>query len=237
MLRRRIHIQFTCLLVLLLFPCAFSQTKPNDTSRDAISLYDSILSKLRSGDTKIDFTSLRIAYSETKDASPFGADHESRRVMNVAAMDGQCADAIKLADDILAKFYLSPDAHAAKSKCYSELKDPAKAAFHKSIYLGLINSVLAKGDGNTFDTAYRVITIEEEYAVMKALGYTVWAQDYERRGDHLCDVLRATDNKTKQAVKLYFNVDIPARLEQKKTTVASDPTLRVPKNRDVVRIS
>jgi len=65
-----------------------------------------------------------------------------------------------------------------------------------------------------------VITIEEEYAVMKALGYSVWAQEYERRGDHLCDVLRATDDKTKNAVKLYFNVDIPARLEQKKTTVA-----------------
>ena len=220
MLRLRYQIQFTSLFVLLFVQCAISQAPKNDAAASHQNHYEDLVAKLKSGDTKIDFTALRMSYSESKDASAYGADHESRRVMNLAVMDGQCAEAIKLADEILGKFYLSPDAHAAKSKCYSELKDATKAAFHKSIYLGLINSILAKGDGNTYDTAYRVITIEEEYAVMKALGYSVWAQEYERRGDHLCDVLRATDDKTKNAVKLYFNVDIPARLEQKKTTVA-----------------
>lgn len=220
MRRLRYQIQFTSLLILLFVQCTVSQAQKNAAAASPHDRYDDLVAKLKAGDTRIDFTALRISYSESKDASPFGADHESRRVMNLASMDGQCAEAIKLADEILAKFYLSPDAHAAKSKCYSELKDTAKAAFHKSVYLGLINSILAKGDGNTYDTAYTVITIEEEYAVMKALGYSVWAQEYERRGDHLCDVLRATDDKTKLAVRLYFNVDIPARLEQKKSSVA-----------------
>jgi hypothetical protein len=72
----------------------------------------------------------------------------------------------------------------------------------------LINSILAKGDGNSPETAYTVVTVEEEYAVMRALGFTVWAQAFVHQGEHVFDTLSGTDDKTKTTTKLYFNVDI-----------------------------
>jgi hypothetical protein len=131
-------------------------------------------------------------------------------------IEKRCDEAIKIADAILAATYLSPDTHAAKSSCYRIAGDNAKADFHKAIYLGLINSILAKGDGNSPETAYTVVTVEEEYAVMRALGFTVWAQAFVHQGEHVFDTLAGTDDKTKTTAKLYFNVDIPLGNEKQR---------------------
>jgi hypothetical protein len=178
--------------------------------------YESLLARLTAGDTKIDFTALRFAYSRSKNADPYGTDHDKRRQMNAAVIEKRCDEAIKMADALLASIYLSPDAHVAKSNCYRAAGDNAKADFHKAIYLGLINSVLAKGDGATVGSAYTVVTIEEEYAVMKALGYTAWAQIFLRQGEHTFDVVSGTDDRSKSSAKFYFNVDIPLALEKER---------------------
>lgn len=132
--------------------------------------------------------------------------------MNAAVIEKRCGDAIKMADEILRTTYLSPDAHVAKSICFAAQGDTQKAQFHKAVYLGLINSILAGGDGSKPETAYVVVTVEEEYAVMKALGFTVWAQAITRQGGHTFDILSATNEKTKQTGKFYFNLDLPATL-------------------------
>jgi len=180
------------------------QAKPNN--------YDELLAKLAAGETKIDYKQLRVAYSGSKDAGPYGSSHEARRAMNAAVLEKRYADAIRMADDILKTTYLSPDAHVAKSICYAAQGDVQKAEFHKAVYLGLINSILASGDGTKPETAYIVITVEEEYSVMKALGFTVWAEAIARQGEHTFDLLSATNEKTKQTGKFYFNLDYAAAL-------------------------
>jgi len=180
--------------------------------------YENLLAKLTAGDTKIDFTAFRLAYSRSKNADPFSADHDRRRQMNAAVIEKRCDDALKMADALLASIYVSADAHVAKSTCYRAAGDNGKAEFHKAIYLGLINSVLAKGDGNSTESAYTVVTIEEEYAVMKALGYTAWAQAFVRQGEHTFDVVSGTDDRSKSSAKFYFNIDIPLALEKERKT-------------------
>ncbi len=202
------------LLIVLVFGaslvCAQQTPVPVDQPKKAV--YDELLSKLTAGETKIDYRALRIAYPGSKDASPYGSSHEARRAMNAAVIEKRCADAIRMADDILKTTYLSPDAHVAESMCYAAQGDMQKAEFHKAVYLGLINSILAGGDGARPETAYVVVTVEEEYAVMKALGFTVWAQATGRQGEHVFDVLSATNEKTKQTTKFYFNLDYAAAL-------------------------
>ena len=177
--------------------------------------YESLIAKLKSGNTDLDFTALRLGYSSSTQASPYGADHDSRRRMNAAAIEKRCDDAQKMADDLLAVIYISPDAHVAKSNCYRASGDDKKAELHKAIYLGLINSILAKGNGNSPEAAYTVVTIEEEYSVMKALQYSVWGQSYQHVGEHTYEVLSATDSSGKQ-VKIYFSIDIPLALERRR---------------------
>ena len=209
-IRLHLLIVFFLATVATFYGQSTSLTQPAKTA-DA---YETLLARLTGGDTKMDYTSLRLAYSRSKDANPYGANHDVRRQMNAAVIEKRCDDAIKMADAMLASIYLSPDAHVAKSTCYRAAGDNVKADFHKAIYLGLINSILAKGDGNSTDTAYTVITIEEEYAVMKALGYTAWAQTFVRQGEHTFDVVSGTDDRSKSSAKFYFNVDIPLALEK-----------------------
>jgi hypothetical protein len=189
-------------------PAQAETTKPDD--------YAAMVAKLKKGDTKIDFHALRIAYSETSDANPYGARLETRRSMNVAVQQQRCGEAIKIADEILKTTYLSPDVHAALSACMRAAGEIGKADFHKGVYLGLINSILSQGDGRTPDSAYIVISIEEEYAVMRALGLSVWAQQQMRRGEHSFEVLSGSNDKAKQTSKVFFNIDIPAALERRR---------------------
>ena len=181
--------------------------------------YEALLAKLNRGDTLIDFTALRLAYSRSKNADPYGADHEKRRQMSAAVIESRCDEALKIADQLLATTFLSPDSHAAKSFCYRLMGDNARAEFHKAIYLGLINSVLSKGDGKSTETAYTAISIEEEYAVMRALGFTVWNEEYLNKADHTFNVLSGTDDRNKITTKIYFNVDIPLSLEKERKAI------------------
>jgi len=187
-----------------------SLSPPADISKQ--NSYDLLLARLTAGDAKIDYKALRVAYIGSKDASPYGSSVEARRAMNAAVIEKRYDDAIKMADSILKTSYLSPDAHIAKSISYAAQGDTQKAEFHKTVYLGLINSILAVGDGSKPETAYVVISVEEAYAVMKSLGYIVWGQAVTRQGEHTFDLLSGTNEKTQQSVKLYFNLDLPASL-------------------------
>jgi hypothetical protein len=60
-----------------------------------------------------------------------------------------------------------------------------------------------------------VISIEEEYAVMRALGMAVWSQVQSRRGDHYFEILSGSSDKNGQSINVYFNIDIPIFLERK----------------------
>src|SRR5439155_1599136 len=105
----RMNVRLTLLFVLLLIAAsaATAQTPPA-ASPDS---YEALLAKLTSGDTKIDFTALRLAYSRSKTADPYGADHDKRRQMSAAVIENHCDEAIKIADALLAVIYLSPDTH------------------------------------------------------------------------------------------------------------------------------
>lgn len=200
------------MILVLASPLVHAQTavSPSDTSKQ--SSYDLLLAKLTAGNAKIDYKALRVAYIGSKDANPYGSSIDARRAMNAAVIEKRYDDAIKMADDILKTSYLSPDAHIAKSISYAAQGDKQNAEFHKSVYLGLINSILADGDGSKPETAYVVISVEEAYAVMKSLGYSVWGQAVTRQGEHTFDLLSGTNEKTQQSVKLYFNLDLPAAL-------------------------
>lgn len=177
--------------------------------------YADLLAKVKGGDTSVDYKAFRIAFSETDDAGPYGSDRDMKKAMYAAINKKEYKDAIKAADEILKSAFVNADAHAVESIAYRELGDAEKAAFHKAVYLGLINSIIAGSDGKTTGTAFVVISTEEEYSAMRALGYSVSSQALVREGDHTFDVLSGTDQKTNSPVKIYFNIDIVWAAETK----------------------
>ena len=122
-------------------------------------------------------------------------------------------EAIKKIEEILKDDYVDMDAHITASLSYRGLGDNNKADFHKSVYIGLVNSILSSGDGKTANTAFVVITTHEEYIVLRALGLYPGSQSLMHIEGHTFDVLTATDPKTKESVKIFFNIDIPWKAE------------------------
>jgi len=105
------------------------------------------------------------------------------------------------------------DAHVAASIGYGGLGDKAKSDFHKRVHLGLVNSILSSGDGKTAETAYVVISTDEEYTILQALDLPRGSQSLNHLNGHSFDILTVTDPKTNKPVKIFFNIDIPWKAE------------------------
>jgi hypothetical protein len=81
----------------------------------------------------------------------------------------------------------------------------AGAARYRAAYEGLVKSVLASGDGSSCATAYRVISINEEYEVLLWLKLTPSDQALVQEGARVCDAFKATaDDWTER--QLHFDI-------------------------------
>ncbi len=123
--------------------------------------------------------------------------------------DGNYAQAIELADQILEKNYLYPEAHIASILAHEELGQTRDADYHRYVRKGLINSILHSGDGKKPESAYVVVLIEEEYLILDVLGISEGGQSMTSVGGHFYDVFTGVDTQTNKPVTVYFNIDTP----------------------------
>lgn len=198
---------------------AIAQDKPVDkhesrrpqtsasASKPAGDEYKELLARLKGGDTTVDFTKLRMAFTKTENYSYHGMDKADREKMTRPLGEKRYKEALKAAEKLLETDYVNPNTHYVAYLSNKELKDATRADFHKSVLLGLLNSITSNNDGLSAKTAFFPITIEEEYALMNFLGYKVSSQGLNSIDGHQFDVFEAVDPKTSAPVKLYFNID------------------------------
>jgi hypothetical protein len=121
---------------------------------------------------------------------------------------GNVEGAQALADRMLAQNYLDLEAHFAAAEIAEKRKDAKAAAHHRYVIQGVLDSILKSGDGKSIKTAYVVVNISEEYALMGHLGLRVAGQSliHDDEG-HSYDLLRGADAEGKPAGQVYFNID------------------------------
>ena len=171
--------------------------------------YEALLEKVKAGDPSVNFKDLRMAYTESQGYSPYGGDSEAGKAMFSALKDKDYEKALGYADTILRQKYVDIFAHLVSALAYTELKNPERAKYHHAIVEGLIQSILKSGDGKSIETAYVVISTDEEYALFNVLGLRRASQALVKDKDHNYDKMDAVDRKTNQTSTFYFNIDIP----------------------------
>lgn len=171
-------------------------------------VYAQLLAKLKNGDTSIDFKELRLSSVESDDADTGEADRDLRRKLFEAYDAKNYKDAIKAGEAALKSGYLDIETHLVMALANREAADVKKFEFHKAVYLGLLNSILASGDGKSAKTAFVVINVGEEYAVLNALELKRGSQSLQNVDGHKYDVLNVTDTKTNERKDVFFNIDI-----------------------------
>jgi len=106
------------------------------------------------------------------------------------------------AEAILARCPVDIDAHLLQAIALENLGRQEEALLHQRWRRGLVGSILRSGDGRSTDDAWVVISVAEEYALLRALGARPTGQSLLEGGFHAITV--DWDGRT---MTLYFKPD------------------------------
>jgi hypothetical protein len=97
-------------------------------------------------------------------------------------------------------------AHMLRAVALRKLGREKEANFHREAAIGLIESIVRGGDGRSFDTAWTVYRVKEEYEVLKADGYLVERQSLTSHGNRNFDVLDARKPDGSARFRAHFDI-------------------------------
>jgi hypothetical protein len=180
-------------------------------ARGAPSEYSALLAKLKAGDTKIDYGRLRLSYLDSPEYKQAKDTSGSQRAMSVALSAKNYPKALEHAETVLASEYININAHFVAFVANQEMGAADKAAFHKAVFRGLLNSIRSTGDGLSTEKAWVVISVQEEHELLKALGYGPGSRSLVKKDGHSYDVLKVKNREDGTEKTFYFNVDIPMK--------------------------
>lgn len=148
-----------------------------------------------------DFAALRVDFAQREDFSELC---EVARPMQRAdeLFRKQRWDALlALAEPWLARCPIDIDAHMVRAIALEQLQRADEAREHRVWARGLLEAVLATGDGESAESAYEVIAVFEEYAVLRMLSYEPKSQSLVAAGVDAIVAERAGESDT-----IFFDV-------------------------------
>ena len=190
-------------LLMILLPAA----RAAETSAPG---YDEMVARLKAGDTSIDLAALRDAYAKSPRYDPYQSEAARLKATLFDAFAAKdCPRATDIAAKILEASYVNIDAHLIAGRCYGDMGDTKRADFHQAIARGLLAAIAQSGDGESPETAFVVIAVEEEASFLRAQGYEVSEQALVNHAGRRIDRIEATDADTGDAIVVFFDIERP----------------------------
>lgn len=163
------------------------------------------LAHLRSGIIDFDMVATRDDYSAPKDYHAYGWGDFGKA--EAALQNHRTAEALKLSNSGLAHFPLDSDVWAAKAEAEKMEGQSAESNRDIQIAVQILRAIESTGDGKSTASAWRVITVREEYALLAVKGLKVDAQALVNKDGHVFDKMDATDTSTGEKSTRWFNID------------------------------
>jgi Domain of unknown function (DUF4919) len=107
---------------------------------------------------------------------------------------------------LLSANYIDLYGHKFLRQACAKLHDDGCAAQGHFVEFGLLNSIMASGDGKTCDTGWEVVAIGEEYFIIGMMGDTPSEQSLIQGKNGTCDLLHVRD-KNGKFQDYYFRID------------------------------
>jgi tetratricopeptide (TPR) repeat protein len=192
-----------CLVLLFVVISVAAQDTPKPVEKTG---YDVLLEKVKQKDPSVNFTELRQAFYESPHYNPY-APMLTYRPLNAALAQKNYEEVLKIAESVLAKNFVEVNAHLAAQIAYQETGKAEQAEFHKFMADGLLKSIKGSVDGKSPEKAFEVISIAEEYGLIRSLGLRPIGQALVDDKGHRYDAITVVDPQTNQESKIYFNVD------------------------------
>jgi len=180
--------------------------------------YDNYEDILKKDLNEIDFFELRMAYTRSNYYRPYSRRSGVTELSNLLD-EGKYQEVIDKALKLLVPNFVDINFHSIVLSAAEKLNNEKLISFHSFILNKLLKSILNSGDGKTPETAYVVINVDEEYALLSSLGL-------ERIGQFLLnnkqgyDLLIVVDSEGNQS-KIYFDVGMPLNWLKKNKAAGS----------------
>ena len=155
------------------------------------------------------FAALRLAYSQRSDFDPAWELDPRRKALVTAANAGDSETVIDLSEEWLEICPVDAEAHLIVSAALDSVGRKREALRHGYAFHGLVLSILDSGTGESRDSAMKVISVHEEYYVMRALGAEPRGQSFVDGHDRIAVRLNGREQN------LYFDVSIPFAADSK----------------------
>jgi hypothetical protein len=176
----------------------------------AAATYESLVDRAKAGEA-VGYAALRTAYAESANYQPYGGTPEAKRAMRDAFNAGDCAKVLAQAQEVLAGVFVDIEAHLLSGRCFEVGGDAPRAKLHRAIAKGLMDSIIASGDGKTTKTAFVVVAIDEEYAVLSALRWRLVSQALIDEDGHAFDRIEVRSASSSETAILFFQIDRPMK--------------------------
>ena len=152
----------------------------------------------------------RLAYAASKDYNPYdGQVADLRKRASALLQKSEYIDALDAAERGLARDRFNLQLLLVKAAALRAMGDTAKADEIRQQWTSLMDSILTSGDGRSFATAFRVITVDEEYSVLQVMRIASAKQSLVEHDGSSFDVLTVKDPGSGKESDLYFNIDLP----------------------------
>lgn len=140
---------------------------------------------------------------------PYGASDAKKEFSQIYS-DKKHKEAIVKGKEVLRENPVDIEVTLKMIYSYLELKDTVSAKIYGHKYFGFLDVIYASGDGQTAQTAFVVISVDDEYRIVGDLGLNVRAQMLIDDCDLLIFEKRSQRKVRKKKIKqLYFNVQMP----------------------------
>ena len=151
--------------------------------------YPTLLRRAREMDPSLDFAALRLAYSASPGYAPYEPSSHAHRLRTVrdALNEEKFGEAVEPCEASVGEYFFDPKMHVLCSYANSRAGNDGASAMHEFAADGLLASVRSSGDGRSPETAYEVVTIAEEYALLWVDGQLLMEQGLMRHEGHSYD--------------------------------------------------
>ncbi|MBI5666771.1 MAG: DUF4919 domain-containing protein [Chloroflexi bacterium] len=169
--------------------------------------YEKLLVEAQQNPAAADFLALRLAYTQSVLFDPYNKSMQTAMALRQAL---QQDDELLIGAGIqraLQDDYLDIEAHVVAHNFYRQSGKAAKAEYHAAFARGLVQSIL-RTDGRSFETAFEVISIREEYALLGMLGLQPKLQRKASHEGKEYDILTVSHPQTGEDLDFYFNIDL-----------------------------
>lgn len=171
--------------------------------------YARLVQRAEAGEPDVDYRAMRHAYFDSAARDRANNAYDEIEALRKRMREGMKADVPErvreAARGILRFQYTDLEAQQALHRSCELLDDGACAAKHRDVVSGLVRSILSTGDGRTCRTGWKVVSVDEEYFLLRMMRFNFERQGGPSRAEP-CDAMTGTDADGKPRT-VYFNVE------------------------------